>query len=146
MLKIVNLVSQYLSHRMGSVTARRENHRKIGNLGFEEACFGRMSVFVLVWKQGFVWTIKKKHDFAPSCMWKLYTAKKGCVDVRLRRDELSWVVLLSPSLCWESHFPESPLLYDFKFKLTKVFLWDLAGVRKAALAPPPYTWPKTSMW
>lgn len=67
-------------------------------------------------------TVKKKHGFAPSFMWKLYTAKKGCVDIRLRRDELSWIVLLSPSLCWEPHFPESPLLYDFKFKLTKVFV------------------------
>lgn len=67
-------------------------------------------------------TIKKKRDFAPTFMWKLYLAKKGCVDVRLRRDELSWIALLSSSLCWELHFPESPLLYDFKLKLTKVFV------------------------
>ena len=67
-------------------------------------------------------TIKKKRDFASTFMWKLCLAKKGCVDLRLRRDELSWIALLSLSLCRELHFPESTLLYDFKLELTKVFV------------------------
>lgn len=76
-------------------------------------------MFVIVWKQGLLGSIRKKHDFAIAFMWELNMLKEVYVDVKFTRGELSCIVLLSTSLCWELHFPESTLLHDFKFRVGK---------------------------
>lgn len=46
--------------------------------------------------------------------------KKVCMDIKMTRDELSYIFLLTTSLYLELHCPESPLLYDFKLKVEKL--------------------------
>lgn len=51
---------------------------------------------------------------------ELNTVKNVCMDIKMTKDELSYVFLLTTSLYLELPCPESPLLYDFKLKVEKL--------------------------
>lgn len=125
---MVNLISQYLSYRISRGEMwllRREKHPKINRILRYHV--GRISEYLLYKSRDLCVMLERGFVCNVTFPWELNVVKEVCVHVKLTRDELSWIVLLSPFL-GNCIFQNS--LYSFKLKLAKVVVWGVADISK----------------